>query len=252
MSEYQNGPLKIKPPESDLLTWRDYSMRLKGDEISLEEQELFVQKYWGFVIEICHWKRWNLNEQQITDIIEIVFRKFFESKRFKYNTSFGENDTAQANCPKFRPWFSKIVSNTIYDYLRKEQKNKSVSIENIENFGDDNNLWTEEIESEEAFWNDCLAMLAWEDAVERSKPIQIMCFNESLRGKKPAEIAETLDIKSTQVSEHIRAFKNKLKSSFRNLDEKYNIDSSDWLEIKQKAAEVRQKYDAIMNSSMEK
>ena len=125
---------------------------------------------------------------------------------------------------------------------------QGVGIENIENFGDDDNLWTEEIESEESFWNDCLAMLAWEDAVERSKPIQIMCFNESLRGTKPAEIAEVLDIKPNQVSEHIRAFKDKLKSSFRNLDEKYDIDSDDWLEIKQKAAEVRQKYDAIMDT----
>ena len=95
-------------------------------------------------------------------------------------------------------------------------------------------------------------MLAWEDAVERSNPMQIMCFNESLRGKKPAEIAEILDIESSQVSEHIRAFKNKLRKSFCDLDENYNIDSDDWLEIKQKAAEVRQKYDAIMDSRVEK
>jgi len=65
--------------------------------------------------------------------------------------------------------------------------------------------------------------------------------------RKPAEIAAALNITSLQVSEHIRAFKNKLAHAMQNLDANYDPEKANWDDIKRQADAAKTKYLAIAN-----
>ena len=67
-------------------------------------------------------------------------------------------------------------------------------------------------------------------------------------GKKPRELTDLLGIDSLQISENVRAIKDKIKTALKHLDEKYpidNLDSVDWGQLKKDAEMAQQEIAAL-------
>ena len=227
---------------SRYVTWVDYSIRMKQSTVSQEDHELFYRKYYGFVIGYCK-KVYMLDNNTIADIIDLVFDKFIKSKRLKYDSSRGA----------FRPWFRQVISNTIKDYFdSKESREKyfkddegnyiDIDIENVKEDMEER-IVTDDDKDESVLWNGYLAFLAWENVAKKAPKHQVQCFLWRFHNKKkPAEIAEFLEISPEQVSENIRAFKDKLIKEMQALDETYNPEDLDWNTIKQQADLAKEQY----------
>jgi hypothetical protein len=97
-----------------------------------------------------------------------------------------------------------------------------------------------------------MAMLAWEDACEKSKPRQRQIFTWNHEGAKPAEIAKMLGMDSRDVSEDIRQFKDKLANAYNALGKALDTKKTDMADIIQRAKQARPKYDAIVNDYLKK
>ena len=100
--------------------------------------------------------------------------------------------------------------------------------------------------------DDYMAMLAWEDACEKSDPRQRQIFTWNHEGAKPAEIAKILGMDSKDVSEEIRRFKNKLGNAYNTLGKALDTEKIDMADIIQRAKQARPKYDAIVNDYLKK
>lgn len=235
--------MKIKGAPSRYVTWVDYSIRMKQSTVSPEDYEHFYRKYYGFVIGFCR-KQYHLNDWQISDIIDLVFDKFISSARKQFDHRKG----------RFRSWFATLIGNVIKDYLEREAKqgkgtpnakDSSFDIEEIP----DNESGIEDAPDDETMWKSYMAYLAWESVVEKSRhrdPKPLQCFIwRHYYNKKPAEIAQILDISSQQVSEYTRSFKDKLLNALRNLDETYKPDEVNWEELKRTIEEAKKRYTAI-------
>lgn len=241
--ERDNGLfLDLKNTPSRYVTWVDYSIRMKQSEVSREDHELFFRKYYGFVIGYCR-KVHKLEDHIIADIIDLVFDKFIKSKRLLYDSKQGA----------FRPWFRQIINNTIKDYFRskasrdkyfKDEDGHPIRID-LENIKEDmeKKVSTDDDKDEKILWNGYLSFLAWESVAKKANQHQVQCFLWRFHNKKkPAEIAKFLRITPEQVSEHIRAFKDKIVKAMQQLDESCNPEELDWDTIKQQADLAKEKY----------
>ena len=249
-SKHQREPrekvlMKIEGAPSRYMTWVDYSIRMKQSTVSVEDYERFYRKYYGFVIGRCR-RKYQLNDWQTSDIIDRVFDKFIKTGRMMFNSSKGH----------FHSWFALLIDSVIKDYFRKNARREKVfkdedgkhSCVDVETIGEDdeNVIGTADTPDDQRLWQEYMAFLAWEATVEKSSPEQIQCFVwRHQNHRKPAEIAVVLGISSTQVSEHIRAFKNKLANALHDLDETYDLSQADWTVIKQQADSAKKKYLAI-------
>lgn len=232
--KYQDGLLQIQGAPSGYASWVDYSKRMKPQNADDADWEQFIRKYYGFIISRCRNKdkgqgkrrgRWHLTDPQTQDIVGEVFMKMYKGKRFEYTKSKGS----------FHSWFAMIINDTIVSYLKKQYAQKNFRNKKGESLlvDIDVDLLSEEDNVELSFKHtietqDYLAMLAWEDVCESSKnPRQQQFFTWSLQGAKPREIAQRCGVKSTEVSELIRQFKNKLITAYKRLDDAINTDQLD-------------------------
>jgi len=234
--------MKIEGAPSRYMTWVDYSIRMKQSTVSVEDYERFYRKYYGFVIGHCR-RKYQLDDWQTSDIIDRVFDKFIKTGRMGFSSSKGH----------FHDWFATLIDNVIKDYFRENASREKVfkdedgkhSCVDVETIGekDENRIGSADTPDDQSLWDGYMAFLAWETVAEKSSAQQIQCFlwrhqNE----KKPAEIAAVLGISPLQVSEHIRAFKDKMNTAMRELDETYDPDQTDWKEIKHMADAAKKKY----------
>ena len=239
--------MRIEPPKSIYKTWADYSMRMKQSTVSIEDYELFYRKYYGFIIGFCRKIHRLDNDWQIAEIIELVFDKFIRSRE-QFNRSKGH----------FRSWFAKLIHNIVKDYFNAQtnrekpfldEDGKHITID-IEKECEDNSfgIMADNGPDDQELWDGYLAFLAWEEVAKTAPPVQVQCFLwRHNNNRKPAEIAAALNITSLQVSEHIRAFKNKLAHAMQNLDANYDPEKANWDDIKRQADAAKTKYLAIAN-----
>ena len=262
MSDCINRGLHIPSgTPSGIDSWVDYSKRMKPEDAKDADWDHFYKKYYAFIVYRCRNHKneggWHLNDDQTQDIVGLVFEKMYKGGRFLYHKSKGP----------FRSWFKLLIDDVIRDYLRKyyaekrgykkdkdDKKDKGdkgkgfivVSIDEASKLPAEKSTEGDGLPSslaldEEAF----LAMLAWEEVCEKSKPWQLQAFAWHLEGDKPAEIAKGLSKDSKEVSEQIRQFKDKLKTAYKKLGEELDAGNLDWAVIIQRAEEARKKYDMI-------
>ena len=234
--------LDLKNTPSQYVTWIDYSVRMKQSDVSREDHELFFRKYYGFIIGFCR-KVHKLDDYIIADVIDLVFDKFIRSGRLQYNSKQGH----------FRPWFRQVINNVIKDYLESKARREkyfkdeeghynNIDIENIKEDMEDK-ISSDEAKDDKSLWNGYLAFLAWESVAKKANQHQVQCFLWRFHNKKkPAEIAEFLRITPEQVSEHIRAFNDKIVKAMQQLDESCNPEELDGDTIKQQADLAKAKY----------
>jgi len=260
-NDYKNGLLQIEGTPSGYKSWVDYSRRMKPKDVNDVDWDLFFRKYYGFIISICrnHMKEydksmknnhWHLTDEQTQDIIGEVFNKMYKGARLDYDKSKGS----------FHAWFASIIANTIKSYLKKMYAQKEgydkdgnriiVSSEDLQ-LEDEETLSPLELIMD-LNEEDYMAMLAWEDACEKSKPRQRQIFTWNHEGAKPSEIAKILGMDSKEVSEQIRQFKDKLANAYNALGKTLDAEKIDMADIIQRAKQARPKYDAIVNDYLKK
>lgn len=240
---------------SGIDSWVDYSKRMKPEDAEDADWDLFFKKYYAFIVHRCrNWKNeggWHLNDDQTQHIISLVFDKMYKGGRFLYHKSEGP----------FRSWFKLLINNVVRDYLRKyyaekrgykkdkddkEKGNIVVSLEGLSQLPAEKSTEGDGLPSSLALDEEgYLAMLAWEEVCEKSKPWQRQAFTWHQEGAKPAEIAKNLNRDSKEVSEQIRQFKDKLKTAYKTLGVEQDAGNLDWAVIIQRAEEARKKYDMI-------
>ena len=222
----------IKGAPSRYVTWVDYSMRMKQSTVGTKDYELFYRKYYGFIIGFCR-KVYHLEDWHIAEIISTVFDDFIAKKRLQYCKEYGP----------FHSWFAKVISNTVRESFRQIKRRKTLEDKSV--VGEDDSVEPDVIrfsKSDDELWQEYLLFLAFDIATEKSSVEQVHCFVwKHNNKKKPAEIAMVLDISPTEVSENIRAFKNKVKNAFAALGASYE-QTIDWDAVKQKADEARAQY----------
>lgn len=231
---------------------------MKPENADDVDWDLFFRKYYGFIISRCRnnekgsgarRQHWHLNDAQTLDIIDEVYKKMYQGKRFEYSSSKGS----------FHSWFAMIINDTIAEYLKKQYGRKNFKDEDGNNLLDDiDNVPPDKIEqgcdielpAEYHFdEGDYLAMLAWEEVCESSNnPKQQQFFIWRQEGYKPAEIARRFGVEEKEVSELIRQFKDKLKTAYKRLDSAICADQLDWTEVIARAKRARKKYDAIVEA----
>ena len=244
MGDKEDILMKIEGAPSRYMTWVDYTQRMKQSTVSIEDYDRFYRKYYGFVVCICR-KKHHLDDWQISEIISRVFDKFIVSRNL-FDRSRG----------RFHSWFATLIDNVVKDYFKENARREKIFMDedgrhayvDIETVGEEteNVIGSEDTPDDQKMWDGYMAFLAWEKVSEKSPAQQVQCFlwrhNNDM---KPAEIAKVLGITSLKVSEHVRAFKDKLITAMRNLDETYNPNETDWSEIKRKADAAKKKYLAI-------
>ena len=240
--------LKLHGTPSLYKTWVDYSIRMKQSNVSVEDHELFYRKYYGFVIGYCK-KVYRLENHIIADIIDLVFDKFIKSKRLQYDSSQGG----------FRTWFRQVIRNTIKDYFKAKNRREkyfkddeghfiNIDLEDIEE-NKEKKVITVDDKEEIALWKGYLVFLAWESVAKKATQHQVQCFLWRFHNKrKPAEIAAFLKITPEQVSENIRAFKDKLTKAMQQLDESSDPAVLDWETVKHQADIAKETYMEIASS----
>lgn len=260
-NDYKSGLLQIEGTPSGYKSWVDYSRRMKPKDVNDVDWDLFFRKYYGFIISRCRNQKkeyhtgefanhWHLTDNQTQDIIGEVFKKMYNGARLAYDKSKGS----------FHAWFATIIDNTIKSYLGKMYAQKEgydkdgnriiVSSDDMQ-LEDEDTLSPAEliIDLDE---DDYMAMLAWEDACEKSKPRQRQIFTWNHEGAKPAEIAKMLGMDPRDVSEDIRQFKDKLANAYNALGKALDTQKTDMADIIQRAKQARPKYDAIVNDYLKK
>ena len=242
MGDKEDILMKIEGAPSRYMTWVDFTQRMKQSTVSIEDYDRFYRKYYGFVIGFCR-RKYHLDDWQISEIINRVFDKFIKKDRMGFSSGKG----------RFHSWFATVIDNVVKDYFEQNASREKIFMDedgrhacvDIEAIGEEaeNVIGPEDTPDDQSMWDGYMAFLAWEEVSAKSPAQQVQCFlwrhnNE----RKPAEIAAVLGISPLQVSEHIRAFKDKLITAMRNLDETYNPDETDWSEIKRKADAAKKKY----------
>lgn len=244
MEKYQNSLLPVEGPASGYATFIDYTERFKKESgVSDADMDLFVRKYWGFIISRCMNK--NLDDDQTTDFVKLFLDKFFDKKRLGFNRRQGS----------FHSWFAVVIDREINSFMRKLQSEKKkfekkvgkityTEIENIKTEEEPSFDAMAEAEAEkDTLVRNYGAMLVWEEVLEKAPPKQKLCFLLSLKGHTPAEISQDIGIESTKVSDHIRNFKNKLQNKFDKLYANGDFENLDLAELKKNAEWARSAID---------
>ena len=229
--------MKIEEPPSGRRSFSDYSARFKKTTVSPEDELHFYRKYHGFIIDYCR-SECHLPDCQIQDILDIVlFDKFFAGGRKTFDRRDG----------RFLTWFKTVIRSAVMDYFRQQKRQQQVDGKYLISLKASRRS---KHKDDDQLWREYLACLAYEKACERSTEIQRSCFTlkyNSLKPNdlKPAEIAVIAEIDPRQVSEHIRAFKNKVKTAYKELDSSFDPKKIDWREFALKAGEAQKKFAEI-------
>ena len=219
-------------------TWTDFTKRMKGSRVTQENWKLFYEKYYGFIV--CYVRKHStFNDQQIQDVVDQVVDAIFVKHALdKFETREGQT---------FRSWFATLIQHKIkdkYRFLKREQDLEFVGEEHID---DDNGPRKEadvyNTKEDKALWRSYIAYLVLDEVSKKSPACQTQCFLwRTYHGKKPAQIAVALNMEPEQVSEEVRAFKDKLITAARRLGEQWDMDTIDWADLKQKADAAKAKY----------
>lgn len=219
-------------------TWTDFTKRMKGSKVTQENWKLFYDKYKGFIV--CYVSNHStFNEQQIQDVMDQVVDAIFVKHALdKFETREGQT---------FRSWFATLIQHKIEDKYRSLKKKRKLEFVGEEQINGDNEPRNEaevyNTKEEEALWRSYIAYLVLDEVSKKSPARQTQCFLWRVYHKKEtAQIAVALNMEPEQVSEEVRAFKDKLITAARRLGEQWDMDTTDWKGLIQEADAAKAKY----------
>ena len=165
----------------------------------------FVSYYGSFIEALLAKSRFSLNEKD--DLIqEILIRVWKGIPSFEYRK--GE--------VKFRSWFSRVIKNTMFNYIDKLNRKKPDKLELNEAIYIPDTVSNIETYIEDE-WSNHLIKLAMESTAEVFSGKAMEVFKLSLKGVGMSEIAKKLDLAETSVYSLRRRVKIRLKKEIELL-----------------------------------
>ncbi|MCM8530068.1 MAG: RNA polymerase sigma factor [Lentisphaeraceae bacterium] len=173
-----------------------------GDKSAWEE---FVTYYKSFIEALLAKSSFSLNEKD--DLIqEILIRIWKGIPSFEYRK--GE--------VKFRSWLSRVIKNTMYNYIDKLNRKKTDKLELNEAIYIPDQVSNLETYIEDE-WSNHLIKLAMKSTAEVFSGKAMEVFELSLKGVEISEIAKKLDLAETSVYSLRRRVKIRLKKEIELL-----------------------------------
>ena len=192
---------------TDKATRHTLIQRLKGNDEA--DWQVFYDSYQGFIFVII--QRMGLSYHDSEELKQDILLKAWKAiPDFDYDPSKG----------KFRWWLARIVKNTVYNFMLKEQRYKE-KLANAKVFqkGSVADDFDKKIEVE---WQKFVVKKAWEKVSRDFTAEVLLAFTQVTEGRQIEEIARDLGVEENTVYVYKARVQKKLSREIARIDYELN------------------------------